>query len=107
MTQIHPTKEGRKVKTTLIALSATALIAVGPAVLAQNVPGKTPVQQHHASRTHHRVAPGYAHTIQARGSKTGHPGAFGYVPSQPKDYTYENSSVAGGGGGGGGGGSGM
>jgi hypothetical protein len=33
----------------------------------------------------------------------GYPGAFGYAPSGPKDYTYENSRNAGGGGGGGGG----
>ena len=32
----------------------------------------------------------------------GTPGAFGYAPNAPKDYTYENSSNAGGGGGGGG-----
>jgi len=90
------------VKTIIIALSAAALIAVGPAVLAQNAPSKTSVRQHHASKTHHRLAPGYAHTMQARGSKAGHPGAFGYAPGQAKDYTYENSSAAGGGGGGGG-----
>jgi hypothetical protein len=36
--------------------------------------------------------------------KTGYPGASGYAPSAPKDYTYDNSRNAGGGGGGGGGG---
>jgi hypothetical protein len=38
------------VKTTIIALSAAALIAAAPAVLAQGVPGKTPSLQHKVSR---------------------------------------------------------
>jgi hypothetical protein len=42
--------------------------------------------------------------MHAKGLKTGYPGAFGYAPSEPKDYIYENSRNAGGGGGGGGGG---
>jgi len=97
------------VKTTIIALSAAILIAAAPAVLAQNVSNKTPDQQHHASKKHPRVVSGYAprHAMHAKGLKTGYPGAFGYAPSEPKDYTYENSRNAGGGGGGGGGGSGM
>ena len=91
-------------KTTIIALSAAALIAVGPAVLAQTVSSKTPAQQHHVSKKHHRLASGYAprHTMNTR-----YPGAGRYVPSEPKDYTYDISRSAGGGGGGGGGGSGM
>jgi hypothetical protein len=97
---------GRKVKTTIIALSAAILIAAAPAVLAKNVSSKTPDQQHHASKNHPRVVSGNAprHAMHAKGLKTGYPGAFGYAPSEPKDYIYENSRNAGGGGGGGGGG---
>ena len=93
-------------KTAIIAFSAAVLIAAAPAVLAQNVSSKTPdQQQHHASKKHPRVVSGYAprHAMHAKGFKTGYPGAFGYAPSEPKDYTYENSRNAGGGGGGGGG----
>ena len=96
-------------KTTIIALSAAAVIAAAPGVLAQNVSNKTPDKQHHASKKHPRVvsahAPGRA--MHANGLKTGYPGASSYTPSGPKDYVYENSRQAGGGGGGGGGGSGM
>jgi hypothetical protein len=68
-------------------------------MLAQNVSSKTP--DHHASGKHHRVvSAGHAprHAMHAKG----YPGAFGYAPSGPKDYTYDNSRNAGGGGGGGG-----
>jgi hypothetical protein len=85
-------------KTAITALCA--LIVAAPAVLAQNA-SKTPDPRHHASGKHHRlVSAGHAprHAMHARGT----PGAFGYVPNAPKDYTYENSSNAGGGGGGGG-----
>jgi len=95
------------VKTTIIALSATALIATAPAVLAQGGPGKTPGQQHKVSRKHH---PGvYGHVplreMQARGLKKGYPGAFGYAPGEPSgsERETEMSRLAGGGGGGGGG----
>jgi hypothetical protein len=90
-------------KTVIIALSAAVLIAAAPAVLAKNVSGK-PDQQHHTSKKHPRVVSGYAprHAMHAKGL-VGYPGAFGYAPSGPKDYTYENSRNAGGGGGGGGG----
>lgn len=83
-------------KTAITALSI--LIVAAPAVFAQNVSGRP---QHHASSRHHRVVwAGHAprHAMHAKGT----PGAFGYAPYAPKDYTYENSSNAGGGGGGGG-----
>jgi hypothetical protein len=86
-------------KTAIIVLCA--LIIAAPAVLAQNALSKTPDPRHHASGKHHRVVwGGHAprHAMHARGT----PGAFGYAPNGPKDYTYENSSNAGGGGGGGG-----
>ena len=93
-------------KTAIIALSAAVLIAAGPVVAAQNASSKRQDQQHHASKKHPRVVSGYAprHAMHVKGFKTGYPGAFGYAPSEPKDYTYENSRNAGGGGGGGGGG---
>jgi hypothetical protein len=92
-------------KTPIIVLSAAVLIAVAPAVLAQNVLSKTPNQQHHAYKKHPRGASGYAprHAMHAKGFKTGYPGAFGYAPGEPKDYTYEMSRYGGGAGGGGGG----
>lgn len=93
-------------KTTIIALSAAALIAAAPAVLAQGVPGKTPAPHHKVSQKHHPGAFGYAplHEMQARGSKKGYPGAFGYAPEPGGlDRDLEASRQAGGGGGGGGG----
>jgi hypothetical protein len=100
----YPRKEARKVRTTIIALSAAAVIAAAPGVLAQNVSSKTPDKQHHASKKHPRVVSAYApgRAMHAKGLKTGYPGASGYTPSDPKDYVYENSRQAGGGGGGGG-----
>jgi hypothetical protein len=96
------------VKTTIIALSATALIAAAPAVLAQ-VPSKTPGLQHKVSKKHHPGVSGYAplREIQAKSSKNVYPGAFGYAPGEVIDRETESSRRAGGGGGGGGGGSGM
>lgn len=84
-------------KAAITALSA--LIVAVPAVLAQNVSGRTPDPQHHAFKKHHRVvSSGYAprHAMHTKG----YPGAFGYTPGEPKDYTYENIRNAGGGGGG-------
>jgi hypothetical protein len=95
------------VKTTIIALSAAALIAA-PAVLAQGVPSKTPGLQHKVFKKHHPAVSGYAplREMQAKGSRKSYPGAFGYVPGQPSrlDRDIETSRQAGGGGGGGGGG---
>jgi hypothetical protein len=72
------------------------------------VSNKAPDQQHHASKKHPQVVSGYApwHARHGKGMQSDYPSAFGYAPSAPKDYTYENSRQ-GGGGGGGGGGSGM
>jgi hypothetical protein len=94
-------------KTTIIALSAAALVAAAPAVLAQTVPSKTPGLQHKVARKHHTGVSGYAplREMQAKGSKRGYPGAFGYAPIEPGgvDKDTELSRKAGGGGGGGGG----
>ncbi|WP_024518893.1 hypothetical protein [Bradyrhizobium sp. Tv2a-2] len=91
-------------KSTILALSAAALIAAAPAVLAQNVSSKTPDRHHKVLKKHPTIVSGYApwRVVHARDVKTGYPGAFGYAPSAPKDYTYDNSRQAGGGGGGGG-----
>ena len=93
-------------KTTIIALSAAALIAAAPAVLAQGAPGKAPGLQHKVSRKHHAGVSGYAplREMQAKGSKKSYPGAFGYAPREPGglDRDIESSRQAGGGGGGGG-----
>ena len=101
---IVQTREDENVKTTIIAFSAAALIAAAPAVFAQNVSSRTPVQHHKVFKKRPQVVSGYApwRVVHAKGM-TGYPGAFGYAPSVPKDYTYENSRNAGGGGGGGGG----
>ena len=92
-------------KTAIIALSAAALIAAAPAVFAQNVSSRTPAQHHKIFKKRPAVVSGYApwRVVHAKGVKTGYPGAFGYAPSAPKDYTYELSRIGGGGGGGGGG----
>jgi hypothetical protein len=92
------------VKTTIIVLSAAALITAAPAVLAQGIPGKTTGLQHHVSKNHHPGASGHAQprVMQAKGSKRGS-GAFGYAPGQSGglDVNLEASRQAGGGGGGG------
>ena len=92
-------------RTTIIAFSAAALIAATPAVLAQNLSSRTPGQQHKVFKKRPQVVSGYApwHAVHAKSVKMGYPGAFGYAPSAPKDYTYELSRIGGGGGGGGGG----
>jgi hypothetical protein len=93
------------VRTTIIALSAAALIAAAPAVLAQGVPSKTPGLQHKVSKKHRPGVSGYAplREMQAKGSKKGYPEAFGYAPGEVLDREIETSRQAGGGGGGGGG----
>jgi hypothetical protein len=96
---------GRKVKTTIIALSAAALIAAAPAVSVQGASSKSPSVQHNLSKKRHPGVSGYAprRVVHAKGMATGYPRAsgFGFAPSAPKDYTYENSRNGGGGGGGG------
>ena len=88
-------------RTTIIALSAAALIAAAPAMLAQGVPGKTPGLQHKVSKKHHPGISGHARLrgMQAKGSKKGYPGAFGYAPVEPSglDRETEMSRQAGGG----------
>ena len=88
-------------KTTIIALSAAALVAAAPAALAQGVPGKTPGLQHKVSKKHHPGVSGYAQMreMQAKGSKTGYPGASGYASDERSRFL---ESVRQGGGGGGG-----
>jgi hypothetical protein len=91
------------VKTTMIiALSAAALIAAAPAVLAQNASSKISGQQHKVFKKRPQVVADYApwHVVHANDVKTGYPGAS----SAPKDSTYDNSRNGGGGGGGFGGG---
>ena len=92
-------------KTTIIALSAAALIAAALAVPAHGVPSKIAGQQHKVSKKHHPGVSGYAplREIQAKGSKKGYPGAFGRAPGEPSglDRHLEMSGQAGGGGGGG------
>jgi hypothetical protein len=92
------------VKTTIIALSAAALIAA-PAVLAQGVTSSAP-GLHKVSKKHHSRVSGYAalREMQAKSSKTGDPGASSYAPDERSRFL---DSVRQGGGGGGGGGSGM
>ena len=82
-------------KTTIIALSAAALMATAPVVLAQGVPSKTPGLHHHASKKHHT---GYAplREMQARGAKKRYPEAFGYAPGEVLDKWTEMSRQAGG-----------
>ena len=88
-------------KTTIIALSAAALIAAAPAVLAQGVPSKTLGLQHKVSKKHRPGVSGYAplREMQAKGSKTGDPGASSYAPDERSRFL---DSVRQGGGGGGG-----
>ena len=95
-------------KTTIIALSAAALIAAAPAVLAQGVANKTPGLQHKVSEKHHARISGYAplSEMQAKGSKR-YPGAFGYAPGEPSGLNRDLEASRQAGGGGGGGGSGM
>ena len=96
-------------KTTIIALSAAALIAAAPTVLARGVPSKTPGLQHQVSKRHHPGVSGYAplREMQAKDSKKNYPGAFGYAPGAPNGLNRDLEASRQAGGGGGGGGSGM
>ena len=86
--------------TIIIALSAAALIAAAPAVLAQGVPSKTPGLQHKVSKKKHSGVSVYAppREMQAKGSKNVYPRAFGYAPGEVLDRETEMSRQAGGGG---------
>jgi len=90
----------------IIALSAAALVAVAPAVLARDVSSKTPDQHHKVFKKRAQIVSGGVplHAVHPKSVKMGNPGAFGYAPSEPKDYNVEGGRQAGGGGGGGGGG---
>jgi hypothetical protein len=101
---LYSNKGGRKVKTAIITLSAAILIATAPAVLARNVSSNAPHQHHKVAKKHPSNISGDTpwRVTHDNGVKTGHPGAWGYAPVAPKDYTYDNSRNAGGGGGGGG-----
>ena len=96
-------------KTAFIALSAVVLVTAAPVALAQQASGKTPDQHRQASskRAASVSGHGHGHATHLQRTTPAYPGAFGYAPSAPKDYSLENSRQAGGGGGGGGGGSGM
>ena len=87
-------------KTTIIALSAAALIAAAPAVFAQGVTSKTPGLQHKVSKKHHPAVSGYTprREMQARGPNKGYPRAFGYAPAEVLDRETEITRKAGGGG---------
>ena len=87
-------------KTAIIALSAAALVAAAPAVLAQDVSSQTPGLQHKVSRKHHPRVSGYAplRETQAKGAKKGYPAAFGYAAGEVLDRETEMSRQAGGGG---------
>ena len=91
-------------KTTIIALSAAALIAAAPVVLAQGVPSKTPSLQHRVSKKNHSSHAVYAplREMQTKGSRNVYPRAFGYTRGEVLDRETEMSRQAGGGGGGGG-----
>jgi hypothetical protein len=69
-------------KTVIIALSAAALVAAAPAVLAAGVSSNTP--GHEISKKVHHGAASHAprHEKQAKGATTGSPGASGYAPGQ-------------------------
>ena len=73
-------------KLTIVALSAAALIASSPAVLAQGASDKAPGQrmQDRGSVKGSPGASGYApgHIMQRKGSKLGTNGASGYAPGQ-------------------------
>ncbi len=86
-------------KATIVAFSAAGLIVAVPAAFAQDVSSKPSTVQHKLSRKHAASVPRHAtwQEMQARGSARGYPGAFGYVPSGPRDMT--DISPQGGGGG--------
>ena len=88
-------------KTTIIALSAAALLALTPAAFAQAVPSKTSGLQHKVSKKHHPAVSRSAsrREMQAEGSKQDHPRAFGRVPNEVLDRETEITRKAGGGGG--------
>ena len=85
-------------KTTIIALSAAALIAAAPAVFAQGVPSKAPGLPHEVSKKHHLGVPRSAprRQMQAKGLKQGYPRTFGYAHGEVLDRDTAMSRQAGG-----------
>jgi hypothetical protein len=75
---LYSQREKRKVKTTIIALTAAVLIAAAPAAFAS----KTASVHHKVSKKHHAGVNNYAlrREMQLRGRTMGYPGAFGYAP---------------------------
>jgi len=73
-------------KTMIIALSAAALIAGTPAVLAQGASSKTPGHEMQAQGAKkgstHTMGHAARHETHAKGSKKGSQGATGYAPGQ-------------------------
>ena len=94
-------------KTTIVALSAVALIVAAPGVLAQGAPGGTPRPQHEVSRKHHASGHARPREMQARGAAKGNPGALGYAPGARSGFVDRDIEMSGRQAGGGGGGSGM
>jgi hypothetical protein len=92
------------VKRMIIALSVAALVSAVSAPSA-GATSKPAGLQHKVSKKHPSAVSGYApwRDMQANHLKKTYPGAFGYPPSEPRDYLTEMSRQAGGGGGGGGG----
>ena len=86
-------------KTMIIALSAAALIAAAPSVFAQGVSSKTS-GLHQVSKKHHPGGYALWRQIQAKSSKKGFPGAFGYAPGKPSGSNREDIFRQAGGGGG-------
>ena len=89
-------------KTTIIALSAAALIAAAPTVLARDVPSKTLGQKHKGFKKNRPGVFVYAPLgeMQARGPKNVYPPALGYARGEVLDRETEITRQAGGGGGG-------
>jgi hypothetical protein len=90
-------------KTAIIMLSAAIIIAAAPAVFARSESNRAPHRHHRDSLQHPASISGHVprRVMHDNGAQPGYPGASGYAPGAPKDYTYENSRNAGGGGGGG------
>jgi predicted Zn-dependent protease len=83
------------VKTTIIALSAAALIAAAPAVPAQGASRRTPGPQHEVSSKHQVSGHARPRETQAKGAGKGSLGAFGYAPGQHSGFLDRDLEVSG------------
>ena len=92
------------VKTTIIALSAVALIAAAPAELVQDGSGRTPGLQHEVVKKHHASGHVRPREMQTMGAGKGYSGALGYAPGERSGYLDRDLEVSGRQAGGGGGG---